>query len=125
LISYLKEKHGLRVFKSRGLRRIFGLKRDDMTGGWRKLHNNEHHNLFSLPSNSMTKSMRIRWVELAAQMGEKRKVCMLLVGKPEGKRPLGIPKCVVYTIKVILERENEGVLTGLIFLRIGTSRKLL
>jgi hypothetical protein len=65
-----------------------------VTGGWRKLHNEELHNLYSSPSIiRIIKSRRMRWVGHVARMGEKRKVFRLLVGKPEGKRPLGRPRC--------------------------------
>jgi hypothetical protein len=72
--------------------RIFGPKRDEVTGGWRKLHN-ELHNLYSLPSIiSIIKSRRMRWAGHVARMEEKRNVYRILVGKPEGKRPLGRPR---------------------------------
>jgi hypothetical protein len=76
------------------LRRIFGPKGDGVTGGWRKLHNEELHNLYSSPStiNRIIKSSRIRWAEHVARTGEKRNACRILVGKPEGKRPLGRPR---------------------------------
>jgi hypothetical protein len=75
------------------MRRIFGPKRDDVTGGWRKLHNEELRDLYSSPSIiRIIKSRRMRWVEYVARMGEKRNVYRLLVGKPEGKRPLGRPR---------------------------------
>jgi hypothetical protein len=77
------------VFENRVLRRIFGPKRDGVTGGWRKLHNEELHNLYSSPSIiRIIKSRRMRWAGHVARMGEKRNVYRLLVGKPEGKRPL-------------------------------------
>jgi hypothetical protein len=64
-----------------------------VTGGWRKLHNEELHNLYYLPSIiRIMKSGRMRWAEHVARMGEKRNVYRLLVGKPEGKRPLGRPR---------------------------------
>jgi hypothetical protein len=64
-----------------------------VTGGWRKLHNKELHNLYSLPSIiRIIKSRRRRCVGHMARMGEKRNVYKLLVGKPEGKRPLGRPR---------------------------------
>jgi hypothetical protein len=66
-----------------------------MTGGWRKLHNEELHNLYSLPSTSIIriiKSRRMRWAGHVARMGEKRNVYRLLVGKSEGKSPLGRPR---------------------------------
>jgi hypothetical protein len=77
-------------FENRVLRRIFGPKRDLMTGGWRKLHNEELHNLYSSPNIiRMMKSRRMRWAGHVARRGEKRNACRILVGKPEGKRPLG------------------------------------
>jgi hypothetical protein len=84
----VREEHKLRMFENRVLRRIFGPKRDEVTGGWRKLHNEELHNLYSSPY-----IIRVmRWAGHVARMGEKRNVCRLLVGKPEGKRPLGRPR---------------------------------
>jgi hypothetical protein len=75
------------------LRRIFGPKRDKVTGEWRKLHNEELHDLYSSPSIiRITKSRRMRWVGHIAQMAEKRNAYRLLVGKPEGKSPLGRPR---------------------------------
>jgi hypothetical protein len=66
------------------LRRIFGPKRDEVTGGWGKLHNEELHNMYSSPNIiKMMKSRRIRWTGHVARMGEKRNVCRILVGKPE------------------------------------------
>jgi hypothetical protein len=81
------------VFENKVLRRIFGPKRDVVTGGWRKLHNEELHNLYTSPSIiRIIKSRRMRWAGHVARMGEKRIVYRLLVGKPEGKRPLGRPR---------------------------------
>jgi hypothetical protein len=89
----VREGHKLRVFENRVLRRIFGPKRDGVTGGWRKLHNEELHNLYSSPSIiGIVKSRSMRWAGHVARMGEKRNVYRLLVGKPEGKRPLGRPR---------------------------------
>jgi hypothetical protein len=69
------------------LRRIFGPKRNELTGGWRKLHNEQLHNLYSSPSIiRIIKSRRMRWAGHVARVGEKRNVYRLLVGKPEGKR---------------------------------------
>jgi hypothetical protein len=66
----------------------------EVTGGWRKLHNEELHNLYSSPSIiRVIKSRRMRWAEHAARMGEKRNAYRILVGKPERKRPLGRPRC--------------------------------
>jgi hypothetical protein len=81
------------MFENRVLRRIFGPKRDGVMGGWRKLHNEELHNLYSSPSIlRIIKSRRMRWAGHVARMGEKRNVYRLLVGKAEGKRPLGRPR---------------------------------
>jgi hypothetical protein len=81
------------VFENRVLRRIFGPKRDGVTGGWRKLHNEELRDLCSSPSIiGMMKSRRMRWAEYVARMGKRRNVYRLLVGKSEGKRPLGRPR---------------------------------
>jgi hypothetical protein len=75
------------------LRRIFGPKRDQVTGDWRKLHNEELHGLYSSPSMiRMIKSRRTRWAGHVGRMGEKRNAYRILVGKPDGKRPLGIPR---------------------------------
>jgi hypothetical protein len=82
----VREEHKLRVFENRVLRRIFGPKRDGVTGGWRKLHNQELHNLYSSPSIiRIIKSRRMRWAEHVAWMGGKRNVYRLLVGKSDGK----------------------------------------
>jgi hypothetical protein len=62
-----------------------------VTGDWRKPHNEELHNLYSSP-NRIIKSRRMRWASHVARMGEKRNPCRMLVGKPEGKRPLGRPR---------------------------------
>jgi hypothetical protein len=81
------------VFKNRVLRIIFGPKRDEVTGEWRKLHNEELHNLYSSPDISrQVKSRRMRWAGHVARVGEERKVYKVLVGKPEGRRPLGRPR---------------------------------
>jgi hypothetical protein len=89
----LREEHRLRVFENRVLRRIFGPKRDEVTGEWRKLHSEELHNLYSSPDIvRQIKSRRMRWAGHVARMGEGRKLYKVLVGKPEGKRPLGKPR---------------------------------
>jgi hypothetical protein len=81
------------VFENRVLGRIFEPKRDGVTGRWRKLHNEELHNLYYSPSIiRIIKSRRMGWVGHVARMGEKRNVYRLLVGKSEGKRPLGRPR---------------------------------
>jgi hypothetical protein len=74
------KEHRLSVFENRVLRRIFGPKRDEVTGGWRKLHNEELHNLYSSPSIiRMTKSRKMRWAGHVARMGEKRNAYRILV----------------------------------------------
>jgi hypothetical protein len=81
------------VFENRVLRRIFGSMRDGVTGGWRKLHNKELHNLYSSPTIiRIIKSRRMKWAGHVARMGEKKNVYRLLVWKPEGKRQLGRPR---------------------------------
>jgi hypothetical protein len=80
------------AFENRVLRRIFGPKRDEVTGEWRKLHNEELHNLYSPDIIRQVKSRRMRWAGHVARMGEERNVYKVLVGKPEGKRPLGRPR---------------------------------
>jgi hypothetical protein len=82
------------LFENRVLRRVFGPKRDKVTGEWRKLHNEELNDLYSLPNNvRVVKSRRMRWAKHVARMGEDRGVHRVLVGKPEEKRPLGRPRC--------------------------------
>jgi hypothetical protein len=74
--------------------RIFGPKRDEVTEEWKKLHNEELHDLYSSPSIvRIIKARRMRWVWHVARMGEKRNAYRLLVGKPEGRRPLARPRC--------------------------------
>jgi hypothetical protein len=89
----LREEYRLRVFENRVLRRIFGPKRDEVTGRWRKLHNKELRDLYSSPSIiRIMKSRRIRWAGHVARMRAKKNVYSSMVGKPEGKRPLGRPR---------------------------------
>jgi hypothetical protein len=89
----LREEHRLRVFENRVLRRIFGPKRNEVTGGWRKLHNEELHGLYSSPSIiRVIKARRMRWAGHVACMGEVKGACNILVGMPEGRRPLGRPR---------------------------------
>jgi hypothetical protein len=85
----LGEEHRLRVFENRVLRKIFGPKRKE-DGLWGKFRNYELHSLYSLPNIvRVIKSRRMRWAGHVARMGEGRGVYRVLVGKPEGKRPLG------------------------------------
>jgi hypothetical protein len=89
----LGEEHRLRVFESRVLRKISGPKREE-DGSWRKLHNNELHDLYSLPNIvRVIKSRKMRWAGHVAHMGEGKGLYRVLVGRPEGKRPLGRPRC--------------------------------
>jgi hypothetical protein len=81
------------VFENRVLRRIFGPKRDEVTGEWRKFHNEELHILYSSPNViRQMKSRRMRWVGHVAHMREERNVYRVLMGKPEEKKPLGRPR---------------------------------
>jgi hypothetical protein len=81
------------VFENRVLRRIFGPKIDEVTGEWRRLHNEVLHDLYSSPSIiRITKARRMRWAGHVVRMGEKRNAYTLLVGKPEGRRPVGRPR---------------------------------
>ncbi|KAJ4445755.1 hypothetical protein ANN_12440 [Periplaneta americana] len=89
----LREEHRLRVFENKVLRKIFGAKRDEVTGEWRKLHNAELHALYSSPDIIRNiKSRRLTWAGHVARMGESRNAYRVLVGRPEGKRPSGRPR---------------------------------
>jgi hypothetical protein len=88
-----REERRLRVFENRVLRRVFGLKRGEVTGEWRKLHNEELNDLHSFPNIvRVVKSRRMRWAGHVARIAEERGVHRVLVGKPKGKRPLGRPR---------------------------------
>jgi hypothetical protein len=88
----LREERRLRVFENRVMREIFGSKRDEVTGEWNKLHNEELIDLYFSPNIfRVIKSRRMRWVGHAARM-ERRGVYRVLVGKPGGKSPLGKPR---------------------------------
>jgi hypothetical protein len=87
-----REEYRLRVFENRVLRKIFGPKREE-DGSWRKLQNEELHNQYSSPNIvRVIKSSRMRWEGHVAHVGEGRGVYRVLVGRPEGKRPLGRPR---------------------------------
>ncbi|KAJ4442648.1 hypothetical protein ANN_04237 [Periplaneta americana] len=89
----LREEQRLRVYENKVLRKIFGAKRDEVTGEWRKLHNAELHALYTSPDIIKNiKSRRLRWAGHVARMGESRNAYRVLVGRPEGKRPLGRPR---------------------------------
>jgi hypothetical protein len=82
----LREEHRLRVLENRVFRRIFGTKRDEVTGHWRKLHNKELRDLYSSPNIiRVIKSRRIRWVSHVAHTRETGNAYKILVGKPEAK----------------------------------------
>jgi hypothetical protein len=106
---------------------MFGPKRYEVTGGWRKLRNEELHNVYSSPYIiSFVKSRRMRWAGHVAHMGEKMNAYKILVGNPEGKRPIVRPRLRwVDIIKMDLREIGWVVWTGLIWLRIGTSGGLL
>jgi hypothetical protein len=89
----LRKEQRLTVFENRVLRKIFGPKTDEVTREWRTLHNEELHMLYSCPNIiRQIKSRKIRWAGHMARMEEDRNVHKVLVGKPEGKRPLGRPR---------------------------------
>jgi hypothetical protein len=121
-ISALKEEHRLRVFENRVLR-IFGPKRDEVTGGWRNLHNEELHNLYSSPSIiRMIKSRRMRWARHVARMGEKRKRIRYWWESQKERDHWKDQDISGWTIlKWILEIYNGMELIELIWLGIGTS----
>ena len=92
--STLREERKLRAFESMVLRRIFGPRRDEVTGEWRRLYGEELNDLYPSPNIvGVIKSRRMRWVGHLARMGEESGVYRVLVGKPEGRRPLGRPRC--------------------------------
>ena len=89
----LREERKLRVFENTVLRRIFGPRRDEVTGERRRLHNEEPNDLYCSPNIvRVIKSRRMRWAGHVARVGEERGVYRVLVGKPEGKRPMGRPR---------------------------------
>jgi hypothetical protein len=116
----LREERRLRVYENRVLRRMFGSKMDEVTVEWRKLHNEELNNLYSPPTIvRVIKSRRMRWPGHVARMGKGRGVYRTLVGKPEGKRPLGRPRSRwENNIKTDLQEVGWGIWTGLSWLRI-------
>jgi hypothetical protein len=89
----LREESRLRIFENRMLRRTFEPKRDEITGEWRRLHNEELYDLYFSPNIiRVIKSKRLRWAEHAASIGEKRGAYRLLVVKLDGRRALGKPR---------------------------------
>jgi hypothetical protein len=115
------------LLEDRVLRRIFGPKKNKITGGWRKLHNKELRDLYSSPIIiQIIKSRRMRLERHVERLEEKRNVYRLLVEKPEGKRPLGRPRHRwVDNIKIDLEEIGWVVFPGLVWLRMRTSGGLL
>jgi hypothetical protein len=106
----LREERRLRVFENGVLRRVFGTKRDEVTGEWRKLYNEELNELYSLPHIvRVVKSRRMRWAGHMARMVEEREVHRVLVVKPEGKRPVGRPRRRwEYDIKIDVQEVGGG-----------------
>ena len=117
----LREERKLRVFENMVLRRIFGSRRDEVTGEWRRLHNEELNDLYSSPNIvRVMKSRRMRWAGHVARMGEER-VYRVLLGKPEGKRhwgDLGGDGWII--LGWISRRWDVGIWTGLGWPRIET-----
>jgi hypothetical protein len=115
-----REECRLRVLENRVLRRIFGPKRDEVTGEWRRLHNKELYALYSSPNIiRVIKSRILRWAGHVVRMG--RSACRVFVGKPEGRRtPVrpSIDRKII--LKCMLENWNRWAWTGSIWLRMGT-----
>ena len=118
----MREERKLRVFENKVLRRIFGPRRNEVTGEWRRLHNEGLNDLYSSPNIvRVIKSRRMRWAGHVVRMGEERGVYRVLVGKPEGRRPLGRPRNRwVDKIRLISRRCDVGMWTGLGWPRIAT-----
>jgi hypothetical protein len=115
----LTKERRLRVLQNRVLR-TFGCRREKVTGEWSKLHNEVLNDLYSSPSFvAVIKSRRMRWAGNVACMGDRRGIYRVLVGKPEGKRPLGRPRH-RWEDKIKMVIEEVGVWTGSSWLRTGT-----
>jgi hypothetical protein len=124
----LREERRLRAFENSVLRAVFGPKRDEVTGERRKLRNEELNDLYSLPNIvRVVKSRRIRWAGHVARMGKDRGEQRVLVGKHEGKRPLGRPRSRWEdNIKMDLQEVGGGGgETGWSWLRIGVGDRHL
>jgi hypothetical protein len=121
----LREEHRLRVFENRVLRRIFGPKRDEVTGEWIRLHNEELNDLYSSPNIiRVIKSRRMRLARYVARMGEGRGAYRILVGRPEGRRHLEDPDGRII-LKWIFKKWDGKAWTEVIWLRIWTGGGLL
>jgi hypothetical protein len=105
----LREEHRLRVFENRVVRRTYEPKRDEIIGGWRKLLNDEHHNLYSSPNIiRMMKSRRMRWAGHVTHVAEKRNTYSILLRKPEGKTRVEDLDTGRWIQKWILEKQAAG-----------------
>ena len=117
----MREERRLRVFEN-GVLRIFGRKRNEVTGEWRKLHNEELNDLYSSPIIvRLINSRRMRWAGHLARMGERGGAYRVLVGKPEGRSHLrdpGVDGRII--LRWIFRKWDVGVWTGWSWLRIGT-----
>jgi len=103
----------IRASEKRELRRIFGPKRDEVTGDWRTLHNEELNDLYSSPNIvRVIKSRRMRWAGHVARMGERRGIYRVLVWGSEVKRPLGRPRRRWIILRRIFRNRDVGVWTG-------------
>jgi hypothetical protein len=118
----LREERRLRVFENRVLRRTFGPKKDEVTGEWSKLRNEELHDLYSSPNTVwVIKLRRMRWAGHVARMRERRGVYRVFMGKREGRRSLIRPRHRWEdNIRWISSKWNVGAWTGSSWLRIGT-----
>jgi len=118
----LREERRLRMFEKRVLRRIFGPKRDEVSGAWSKLNNEVLNYLYPSPYIiRVIKSRRTRWEGHVACIGKKRGAQRILVWKPEGKRPLVRPRRRWEdNTEMVLQEVRLGAWTGLIWIRIGT-----
>jgi hypothetical protein len=118
----VREEHRLRVFDSRVLRKIFGPKRDEITGEWRRLHNEELYALYSSPGIiRVIKSRRMRRAGHVTRVGDRRGAYRISVGKPDGKKHLeDLDVDARTTLKFIFKKWGEETWTALIWLRIET-----
>jgi hypothetical protein len=127
LFQSLREEHRLRPFQNKMLRKIFGPKRDEVTGEWSRLHNKELYAVYASPNVfRMIKSRRLRWAGHVARMGKRRDAYRVLVEKADLRRRLGRPRSGWGIIlKWIFEKWVWRAWTGSIWIRIGTGCELL